>query len=207
MPIGYHFTANTLRDGAPVPPIGEKIVFNGEIEICRSGLHWSEHPSDALEYAPGRWLHLVECSEPVESESDKHVSRERTILKTIDAEYLCRRFAADQALSIAHLWDMPKIIRNYLTTLDESKRAAARAATRGAAREAAGETTGADAWETTGADAWEAAWIATRESAWLAAREATRAARGGAGDARDTFKASVDAAFDALPTDTDKDDQ
>jgi len=125
MPIGYHFTADTLRDGSPVPPVGEKLVFNGDIEICRSGLHWSEHPFDALTYAPGKWLHLVECSEPVESKDDKHVSRERTILKTIDAEHLCHRFVADQARSVAHLWDVPDLVREYFTSLGKDKRDAA----------------------------------------------------------------------------------
>lgn len=49
--IGYHFTGDTLRDGSPIPPIGEKLVFEGRIEICGSGLHWSEHP---LSSAAGR---------------------------------------------------------------------------------------------------------------------------------------------------------
>jgi len=133
MPTGYHFTGGTLRDGSPVPPIGETLVFDGDIKMCRSGLHWSEHPFDALKYTPGKWLHFVECSDPVQSDDDKHVSRKRTILKTIDAEHLCRRFAADQAMSVAHLWDMPNVVREYLTDLDSSKRDAALAAAEDAA--------------------------------------------------------------------------
>ena len=48
--------------------------------------------------------------------------------------------AADQALSVAHLWDMPDIVREYLTTLDESKRVDAAEA----ARAADGSTTRAE---------------------------------------------------------------
>ena len=36
--------------------------------------------------------------------------------------------ACQQALSVAHLWNMPRIVREYLETQDESKRAAACAA-------------------------------------------------------------------------------
>lgn len=115
--VGYHFTGDTLRDGSPIPPIGEKLVYDGEIEICDSGLHWSEHPFDALRHAPGKWLHLVECSEPVARQEGKCVSRERTILKTLDTENLCLRFAADQALSVAHLWDMPREVYRYLIAI------------------------------------------------------------------------------------------
>lgn len=175
MPVGYHFSADTLRDGSPIPPIGEKLVFEGEIKICFSGLHWSERPFDALRYAPGKWLHLVECSDPVESQEDKHVSRERTILKTIDSEYLCRRFAADQALSVAHLWDMPGVVREYLTTLDESKSDAAW----DAAREAAWKAASGTAWDA----ACRAAWDATCSGALVAARVAARAAAGTAREA------------------------
>lgn len=209
MPIGYHFTGDTLRDGSPVPPLGEKLVFDGDIKICRSGLHWSERAFDALKYAPGKWLHLVECSEPVESQSDKHVSRERTILKTIDAEHLCRRFAAELALSVGHLWDMPGVVRDYLTTLDESKRAAARAAARDAAWDAAMNAAWDAAWDAAmdaawgaaGVASWDAACVAAGDAAWVAARAAERAAEraaswaGTVGAARSDFQSRVDAAF------------
>ena len=140
--IAYHFTGDTLRDGRPIPAIGEKLIYTGEIIWCHSGLYASPKPHQALQYAPGKLLHRVECGQIEREDGDKFVCRERTILQTIDAEQLMRRFAADQALSVAHLWDVPDVVRDYLTSLDATKRAAARDAAR------------ASAW----AAAWAAAW-------------------------------------------------
>ena len=142
--LGYHFVGETLRDGRPIPPDGEWLIYEGPVVPCKSGLHMSEHPFDALKYAQGATLCLVELDGDIVAhgtpEQDKHVGRRRRILIRADATTMLRRFAADQALSVAHLWDMPDIVREYLTTLDDSKRAAARDA------------------------AWDAAW-----AAWAAA--------------------------------------
>ena len=162
--IAWHFTRPTLRDGSPIPAIGQTLIFPGKIEICRAGYHWSRRPSQALEYAPGPMLHQVSYGGEVQEQDDKGVSSERTILASIDATQLLRRFAADQALGVANLWDMPPIVRDYLTTLDESKRAAARAAARDAAWAAARDA----AW----AAPRDAAWAAPRDAAWDAARDA-----------------------------------
>ena len=56
-----------------------------------------------------------------------------------------RAFACDCALRVAHLWDMPGIVREYLETRDESIRAAAGDATGAAAGDAAGAAAGAAA--------------------------------------------------------------
>ena len=176
--IAWHFTGTALRDGSPIPVIGHTLVFTGEIEICHSGYHWSRTPWEALEYAPGHLLHKVQVGGEFLEEGNKGVSSERTILATIDATQLLRRFAADQALSVAHLWPMPDVVREYLTGLDESKRAAAWDAAWDAARAAAR------------AAAWDAAWDAAR----AAARDAVRAAAWDA--AGKEFNARVYAAFE-----------
>lgn len=140
--IAWHFTGDKLRDGSPIPPIGHTLVHTGEIEMCVSGYHWSRTPFQALQYAPGPLLHKVRVGgKIVEAEGDKGVSSERTILATVDATQLLRRFAADQALSVAHLWPMPDVVREYLVDLDEAKRSAA----------------------------WSDAWSAARSAAWSAA--------------------------------------
>lgn len=172
MTIAYHFTADTLRDGRPIPPIGETLVHEGPVEICCSGLHASEHPLDAAKYAPGPMLHKVRCEEIEAAQDDKLVCRKRTILATIDARHLLRRFAADQALSVAHLWDMPDVVRDYLTTLDDSKGAAARAAALDAARAAARAAAAAAARDA--AAAWGAATDAAWDAAWDAALDAAK---------------------------------
>jgi hypothetical protein len=95
-------------------------------------LHASDYPFDALQYATGPMLHLVELrGEIIPHGTDKVVARERRIVASFDSTQLCRRFAADQALSVAHLWNMPDIVRGYLETLDESNRDAALDAARG----------------------------------------------------------------------------
>ena len=127
---GYHFVGKTLRNGQPIPPDGEWLVHEGTIVPCESGLHVSEHPYDALRYAPGATLCLVELEGDLQSHGDpvdKWVGRRRRILVRIGADALLRRFAADEALRVAHLWRMPASVREYLTTLDESKREASRA--------------------------------------------------------------------------------
>jgi hypothetical protein len=174
----YHFTKKTLRNGQPIPPIGEWLEHTGPIVACSSGLHASEQPFDALQYAPGNLLHLVELEGDLVSHGnpmDKWVGRRRKILKTIDAEPLLRKFARQCALDVVHLWKCPNVVRRYLETGDESLRAAAYAAAYAAARSAAM----AAAWSA----AWAAEW-ATRDSEW-AARDAAGAARAAAYAAMD----------------------
>lgn len=157
-----------LRDGSPIPPIGHTLVHTGEIKMCASGYHWSRTPFQALPYAPGPLLHKVRIGGTIrETKGDKGVSSERTILATVDATQLLRRFAADQALSVAHLWPMPDVVREYLTGLDEAKRSAAESAAESAAGSAATNA------------AWNAAWTAesaARSAAESAARSAARSA-------------------------------
>lgn len=57
---GYHFHGETFRNGLTVPPIGEWLVHEGAILPCKSGLHASQHPFDALQYASGPILDRVE---------------------------------------------------------------------------------------------------------------------------------------------------
>jgi hypothetical protein len=51
--IAWHFCGDTLRDGRPIPPDGEKLIHDGELVMCVSGLHASKNILDALTYAPG----------------------------------------------------------------------------------------------------------------------------------------------------------
>ena len=148
--IGYHFVGATLRDGRPVPPDREWLVHEGDATLCESGLHASRHPSDALSYAPGATLCLVECEEIVSEQDDKFVCRRRRILARIDATALLWRVSREYARAALPLWDAPTVVREYLETGDESKRAAARDAARDAA--------------------WAAAWDAARAAARAAQR-------------------------------------
>ena len=134
----YWFFGKTLRDGRPIPPDGEWLEHDGTVMPCESGLHASECPFDALQYAPGEMLALVEVDGTiVRHENDKLAASRRRIIARFDATELLRDFACKQALSVAHLWDMPPVVREYLETRDESMRAAAMDAAMDAARDAA----------------------------------------------------------------------
>ena len=183
--IGYHFTADVLRDGRPIPAVGAWLEQDGPIIPCRLGLHASEHPLDALEYAPGTRLHRVELDGDLQSHGnpvdngnpvDKWVGRRRKILASIDAESLLREFARWCAMQVIELWDAPLIVREYLETGNESLRDAARYAAGYAAR-AAGA-------------AGDAAWAAREaaRTAMDAARAARYAAGYAAGAARDAAR-------------------
>ncbi len=192
----YHFTGDTLRDGRPIPPIGKWLKHRGPIIPCVSGLHASEHPYDALTYAPGSRLHRVKLRggmEPHGCPIDKWCAGARKIVASIDAEQLLRRFARRRALdAVSKYWkDAPPVVLEYLKTGSEELRAEARdaawaaawAAARAAARDAA----------------WAAARAAARDAAWDAARDAARDAAGTA--ARDAARAAAwDAAWDAAGT-------
>jgi len=58
--LAWHFVSDTLRDGRPVPADGVWLEHKGKLKMCVSGLHWSREPFDALQYAPGETLCLVE---------------------------------------------------------------------------------------------------------------------------------------------------
>ena len=181
----YHFTSDTISDGSPIPKRGVWLKHTGEVIPCQSGLHASIHPFDALQYAPGKYLHLVEVGGKIQHHSnDKIVGSKRRILKTIDAEKLMRDFARWNAMQVIHLWkDVPKVVLDFLKTGDESLMDAAWSA----------------AWSATRTTAWDAARSAAADAAWSAS---TRSAstRSAAWDkyiqkTRRKFKQMVDEAF------------
>ena len=144
----WHFVGATLRDDAAIPADGEKLVFHDQPIMCMQGFHASIDPFDALQYAPGGTLCLVECGGTIIKGDDKLVCTERTIIARMDATEMLRYFSCMQALSVVHLWDAPDVLLDYLMTGDESIRAAAWAA------------------------AWDAAWDAARDAACAAVRDA-----------------------------------
>jgi hypothetical protein len=172
----YHFTSDILRDGRPVPPAGKWLRHEGELIPCEAGLHASEHPFDALQYAPGSLLHKVELSGeiiPHGNPVDKVCASGRKILATVNAEDLCRKFARRVALDVIDKWDAPKVVRDYLTTGDETLRDAAWdaawTADRAVARDAALDAARAAACDAAYAAARDAACEAAMDAAWTAA--------------------------------------
>lgn len=167
----FYFSTNDRRlrydDGREVAE-GVTHTVEGLPKLCEHGLHASKRPSQALAYAKGDWIWLVELSGDMDIGDDKIAAQTRTYIKGLQIEELLRKFARSEALRVAHLWDCPDIVRTYLETGDEDIRAAAWAAARAAAMDAAMDAAMAAA----GAAAWAAAWAAARAGARAAAWDA-----------------------------------
>jgi hypothetical protein len=167
--IAYHFTQpNALRDGRPLPAVGQWLEHEGPIQPCQSGLHASLHPFDAMGYAPGPQLHRVEL-DGVECRGAVYVvARRRKILATIDATSLLRAFALRCASSVSFLWTPPDAVALYLLTGDESMRAAASTAAMLAMHPAADVANRAAMQKP-----WEAASLAATAAVWTAVPDGT----------------------------------
>ena len=173
--LAFHFVGKTLRDGSPIPKDDVWLEYKGPLVMCKSGLHFSREPFDALHYAPGATLCLVEVGgEIVEPKGeDKGICSRRKIIARMDATELLRYFARMQALSVIHLNEdlcNSELVCDYLMTGDESLRAAAMAAAMAAAWAAARDA----ALDAARAAAWAAAWDEALDAAMAAARDAAR---------------------------------
>lgn len=149
--LAWYFSEESKKlrygDGREIA-IGVEHTVKGYPEPCKHGLHGSESILDALDYAPGSIVWRVELSGRIKRSGDKiAATRRKYIAGGIDISDVLRAFARKMALSVAHLWDCPEIVRRYLETGDESIRSAA--------------------WDATSA----AAWAAAKDAARAAARE------------------------------------
>lgn len=155
--LAWHFSGSQMRDGTPIVAPGSVERYDGDIEICASGLHASRMLRDALKYAPGTLLRRVECNNIEEEHGDKLVCRERIIIWECDMTSALRLFARKCALDVMHLWrePVPDIVQEFLMTGGRPMEAAMWAPTEAAARDAT--------WV-------PAAFSAAREAAWSAAR-------------------------------------
>ena len=143
--IGYWFaSSHTLPNGDGRKVIvGKTLTVKPPLELCVRGLHGSEHPFDALGYAPGSLLYKCRYSGMILRDDDKLCASKRMPLALVDLTATLRLFARKQALTVIHLWEPPSVVREYLDTGDENIRAAA----------------------------WDAAWAAAGAAAWAAARQ------------------------------------
>ena len=168
----WHFVGDTLRDGRPIPADGVLLKFDGTPIPCERGLHASRHPFDALQYAPGNTLCLVECGGiivPHGEPEDKIACTERRIIVRMDAEPLLRHFSRQQALSVVDMLgdNPPDVVLDWLMTGDESIRESARAS--------AWASAWASARASARASAWASAWASALDSAWASALDSARA--------------------------------
>ena len=169
--IGWHFIAgDKLRDGTTAPKDGAWLKYDGKLIMCERGLHFSRLPHEALQYAPGATLCLIEYGGKVVMGNDKGVCSRRRIIARMDATELLRFYARMQAVKVLEYWDTepPEVVCDYLMTGDESARSAARSAAWSAA-ESAAESARSAARRA----AWSAAWSAAESAAESARRAAS----------------------------------
>jgi hypothetical protein len=151
-------------DGRKVA-IGETHTVEGEVVLCKNGLHGSKLPFDALQYGSGLFWRTKHSGHIVHGD-DKLTSSKRTYVGVVrNTDEVLQHFARLCALDVVHLWDAPDVVVKYLRTGDEGLRDTARTAARAAGWSAARDA----AWDAARAAA-RAAWDATRASARAAAR-------------------------------------
>ena len=152
----WHWVGETLRDGSPIPKDGEWLEYKGPLQMCKSGLHASRNPFDALQYAPGATLCLVDCDGIGAEQQDKLVSSRRRIVARMDATELCRYFGRQQAIGVLDNWETEpeQCVLDWLMCDDNAESAAWNAAR--SAAESAAES---------------AAWNAARSAARSAAKD------------------------------------
>lgn len=158
---GWHFAGDTLRDGSPLPRKGDKLPTIDNPMPCVRGYHASPTALQALQYAPGPRVARVRLSGVVVPHGeplDKWAASEREMLtEYVDVSAVLRAFACRCALDVAHLWDMPAVVREYLDS--EGRREDVRDAEWDAE------------WDAARAAEWAAKWAAK----WAAARDAQSA--------------------------------
>ena len=117
---------------------GTVLACEGELKLCENGYHASFSAFDALRHAMGSFLWLVEVSDEKVESGDKVAARWRRHVRRIDATPILRKFAAIQALSVAHRANLPPVVMEYLRDEAAGKdRSDIRAAARSAAASAA----------------------------------------------------------------------
>jgi hypothetical protein len=127
----WHFLSSdwTAYGGFKVE-VGALYTMEPPIVPCSRGFHASVRCIDALKYAPGPVITLVECGGTIVDHgdpADKFACSERRALWGYDAtEELCY-FARRCALEVIHLWpNAPEVVREYLESGDEAIRERAR---------------------------------------------------------------------------------
>jgi len=207
--IAWHFTDGwNLRDGQLLK-IGKTYKHAGDLKLCYSGYHASPRLIDALKFAPGSVLSVVECGGNLVRDTDKIACTERRVLYAEDVNTSLHAFACEVALHGLCEFEVTDdrsyaAIDTKLAWLDgdasDKELAAARDAAGAAAWDAA-LAAARDAAEAARAAAG-AAWAAAGAAAWDAARDAARAdVRAAAGAAADAVLDAAGAAAEAAARD------
>jgi hypothetical protein len=157
---------------------GQTLRVDCKPRLCVRGLHGSKRAIDALKYAPGPIVSLVEIGGEVIEGDDKLVGTERKTLWWADATETLHRFAcwcAEKALKSANVTDERSW--NAIHVKLKWLKGEATDAELDAAASAASSAAWSAAWSAARSAAWSAAWSAARSAAWSAAWSAARSAQ------------------------------
>jgi hypothetical protein len=103
--------------------VGVTHHVDGTPRICKWGLHASRNIFDALDYATDLVCWRVRLSGIVVEDEDQLAATDRTYLAGgSDIFLILQMLACRCALDVAHLWDAPEIVVQYLKTGDEALR-------------------------------------------------------------------------------------
>ncbi len=110
--LAYHFLRDNMTSGSDLRPwvVGEERTLKGRLILCGYGYHYSPTARDALYYAEGPILCLVDVDDDGPQECDcpgahKGVSRRRKLLAAANVERELRLFAcecAERAITRCH---------------------------------------------------------------------------------------------------------
>ena len=162
--------------------------------LCEWGLHASERLIDALKYAPGKYLWLVDLNGKIVAGDDKAVADERKYIDGFDAGDLLHEFSRKAALiNIKKIYKYCSqkdydLIVEYLETGNDDIRSAARSAANAAVNAAASAAASAE---------WSVEWSAARSVEWSAVASAANAAASAANAAASAASAEWSAAASA----------
>lgn len=95
------------------------------VKCCLWGLHGSKRIIDALHHSAGPIIYRVELSGEIDECPDKVAASQRKYLWGFDAANVLYAFARRCALEVAHLWDAPDVVREWLQTGNGAIEAAA----------------------------------------------------------------------------------
>ena len=96
--VGYHFAADTLRDGTSLPAAGKSRAIDGDIKLCSWGFHASLSPHEALQHAPSYNCAKVALHGEVIVGNDKMCASMRTnITDYVDMARVVKEWALDCA--------------------------------------------------------------------------------------------------------------
>jgi hypothetical protein len=177
----------------------------GQPEVCVRGLHASERPIDALQYANSDILYMVELSGEIDSSCDKISAQNRKYINRIDATKILRVFARSCALiNIEKIInycedDSYELILRWLKTGDDKIKDAAYCAANSAANRAANRVAGSAAYSASYWAADAAAYSAADSAAYSVAGSAAGSAADSAADS-EAYSAAYSAAHSDMNT-------